>query len=220
MNTILLYLINLVIASWVTCLADRSIADRPLWTQRSYCLACHHVLSWYDLIPLVSAFILRGHCRSCQAPYATWKRLLLVEGVIPLIGLFVLVTGSWTMVVTFYLLVFLALEDWATMTCTVFPAWIWAGFLFLLKEPSSNDIICMVTVLILVTLLSVTKLLGWGDVPVILIACLIFDSANFALFIIVACLSTLVYLLVSTRRQAPFIPFLTLAFVLLLILTH
>ncbi|MDP2696003.1 MAG: prepilin peptidase, partial [bacterium] len=34
---------------------------------RSHCRACHHQLTWYDLIPVLSFIILRGRCRYCHA---------------------------------------------------------------------------------------------------------------------------------------------------------
>ena len=34
--------------------------------ERSYCPHCKHVLTWQDLIPLLSFFSLRGKCRYCQ----------------------------------------------------------------------------------------------------------------------------------------------------------
>lgn len=35
---------------------------------RSVCLDCGHTIHWYDNIPLVSWFILRGRCRHCHRP--------------------------------------------------------------------------------------------------------------------------------------------------------
>jgi prepilin signal peptidase PulO-like enzyme (type II secretory pathway) len=32
---------------------------------RSYCPHCRHTLAWYDLLPVLSFFILRGRCRYC-----------------------------------------------------------------------------------------------------------------------------------------------------------
>ncbi len=34
---------------------------------RSHCRTCHHQLTWYDLIPVLSFIILRGRCRYCHA---------------------------------------------------------------------------------------------------------------------------------------------------------
>lgn len=38
---------------------------RPMATDRSECLYCHHKLAWYDLIPIVSWLMLAGKCRYC-----------------------------------------------------------------------------------------------------------------------------------------------------------
>ncbi|OQW47313.1 MAG: peptidase A24 [Proteobacteria bacterium SG_bin7] len=37
---------------------------------RSYCYSCKELIRWYDNIPILSWFILRGKCRSCQASYS------------------------------------------------------------------------------------------------------------------------------------------------------
>ena len=42
---------------------------------RSICLKCGHTLHWYDNIPLVSWFILRGRCRHCHQPIG-WLELV------------------------------------------------------------------------------------------------------------------------------------------------
>lgn len=41
---------------------------RPVRTDRSECLACHHMLAWYDLIPVLSWVSLGGRCRYCKSP--------------------------------------------------------------------------------------------------------------------------------------------------------
>lgn len=40
---------------------------RPMSTDRSECLSCHHTLAWYDLVPILSWLSLRGKCRYCVA---------------------------------------------------------------------------------------------------------------------------------------------------------
>jgi len=34
---------------------------------RSHCRSCHHILAWYDLVPILSFIALRSRCRYCQA---------------------------------------------------------------------------------------------------------------------------------------------------------
>ena len=39
-----------------------------LYRARSHCPSCHHVLTWQDLIPLLSYLYLLGKCRYCRRP--------------------------------------------------------------------------------------------------------------------------------------------------------
>jgi leader peptidase (prepilin peptidase)/N-methyltransferase len=43
----------------------------------SHCFACKAPVAWYDNIPIVSYFVLRGRCRRCKAGYS--PRYMLVE---------------------------------------------------------------------------------------------------------------------------------------------
>ncbi len=59
-------LIGLIIGSFLNSLLFRIHADVPL-SGRSKCLVCEEPISPYDLIPVVSYFLLRGRCRKCKA---------------------------------------------------------------------------------------------------------------------------------------------------------
>lgn len=63
-----------------------------LWSPRSHCRHCDHVLAWYENIPLFSYLILRGRCRQCKRPISflywfieltmtlvTWLAFILLE---------------------------------------------------------------------------------------------------------------------------------------------
>lgn len=66
MNWILIlgFLTGISLGSFIKVVADRSISKRSFWG-RSYCEACKHQLSWYDLLPIVSFVLLGGKCRYC-----------------------------------------------------------------------------------------------------------------------------------------------------------
>jgi len=53
------------IGSFLNVLIDRLPQDKKI-TGRSICDHCHHQLSWYDLIPILSFFLLKGCCRYCR----------------------------------------------------------------------------------------------------------------------------------------------------------
>ena len=60
---ILFALLGLIVGSFLNVLILRW-GVRPL-TGRSACEACGRTIAWYDLVPVLSWFILRGRCRSC-----------------------------------------------------------------------------------------------------------------------------------------------------------
>lgn len=47
---------------------------------RSRCSSCHHQLSWWENIPLISYIILRGKCRQCRSPIPYWLPLIEIAG--------------------------------------------------------------------------------------------------------------------------------------------
>ena len=53
------------IGSFLNVLIDRLPQEKKI-TGRSVCDHCHHQLAWYDLIPILSFFLLKGRCRYCR----------------------------------------------------------------------------------------------------------------------------------------------------------
>ncbi|MEK9130933.1 MAG: prepilin peptidase [Patescibacteria group bacterium] len=58
-------LFGLAIGSFLNVVVFRTHADIPL-TGRSKCLICEQPISWFDLVPVLSFFLLRGRCRRCK----------------------------------------------------------------------------------------------------------------------------------------------------------
>src|SRR5260221_77051 len=68
--TFVLFLFGAVIGSFLNVVIYRTMAGEP-WTRgRSHCETCGKMVHWFDNIPLISYFILRGKCRACRAPIA------------------------------------------------------------------------------------------------------------------------------------------------------
>jgi leader peptidase (prepilin peptidase)/N-methyltransferase len=59
-----LFILGLCVGSFLNVLIDRLPKGRSI-SGRSYCDHCRHLLSWLDLIPIVSFFLLKGQCRYC-----------------------------------------------------------------------------------------------------------------------------------------------------------
>jgi len=49
-------------------LSSKKKKELSILRGRSMCIYCHHLLKWYDLIPVISWLSLRGKCRYCHKP--------------------------------------------------------------------------------------------------------------------------------------------------------
>jgi len=74
------------IGSFLNVVVYRLPAGMSVVAPRSHCPACKHAIRWFDNVPVLSWFLLRGRCRDCRA--AISPRYPLVEAVTA--GLFLL----------------------------------------------------------------------------------------------------------------------------------
>lgn len=63
---ILVTLFGIVIGSFLNVCIFRIPLKEDIALERSHCMHCGHVLSWYELIPLFSFLIQGGKCRACK----------------------------------------------------------------------------------------------------------------------------------------------------------
>ncbi len=66
MDIFLVFALGLLIGSFLNSVIYRLEKGGSLVTERSRCPHCGHILSWYELIPLLSFIIQRAHCRACH----------------------------------------------------------------------------------------------------------------------------------------------------------
>jgi len=62
------FILGLIIGSFLNCVIYRLEADKSFLVGRSFCPQCNHTLSSWDLIPVLSFLFLKEKCRYCQKP--------------------------------------------------------------------------------------------------------------------------------------------------------
>lgn len=60
------FLFGLAVGSFLNCIIYRLETGQSFLGGRSFCPHCRHILSWQDLIPLLSFLVLKGKCRYCS----------------------------------------------------------------------------------------------------------------------------------------------------------
>lgn len=73
----LLFVFGAIFGSFANVVIYRMPEGKSIVTPGSHCYSCHKPVPWHDNIPIVSWFLLRGKCRSCQAGFS--PRYALVE---------------------------------------------------------------------------------------------------------------------------------------------
>ena len=62
----LIFLLGVCVGSFLNCVVYRLKEGKGFLSGRSFCPKCKHKLSWQDLIPILSFFLLKGRCRYCK----------------------------------------------------------------------------------------------------------------------------------------------------------
>lgn len=100
---IFFFIFGLVIGSFLNAVIYRLKSGESVAQGRSKCFNCQHVLTWLDLIPVISFLSLRGHCRYCRSKIS-WQY--------PLVELTVAVLFSAIFYYFFYLASVTDLTPW------------------------------------------------------------------------------------------------------------
>jgi leader peptidase (prepilin peptidase)/N-methyltransferase len=63
--TIIFFVFGLIIGSFLNVVILR-LNTQKSFSGRSKCMACQNQLCWYELVPIISFFVLKGRCKSCK----------------------------------------------------------------------------------------------------------------------------------------------------------
>jgi len=94
------FCLGAIFGSFSTVLVDRWKKGKSgIWTGRSECTHCHHMLHAPDLIPIVSFFLQRRKCRYCDA-LIPWRYMIMEVSMATIFVLLAWVGLSWGLEVT------------------------------------------------------------------------------------------------------------------------
>jgi len=147
-----IFLLGLGVGSFLNCVIYRLEKKESFLFGRSYCPHCKHNLGFFDLIPLLSFFILRGKCRYCQKPIS-WQYplveiftgllfLLIFNFQSPIFNQFsifnfqhLLVTGYWLLVTCFLIIIFVYdLKHYIIPDKVIYPAILVSGIWYFVSS--------------------------------------------------------------------------------------
>lgn len=98
LNNFLIALLLLCWGSFLNVMAYRILYGVPFFgprSARSRCPHCKQVIAWYDLIPILSWFLLRATCRTCKASISWLYPLIETLALVSLWGLYAQVSPEY-----------------------------------------------------------------------------------------------------------------------------
>jgi leader peptidase (prepilin peptidase)/N-methyltransferase len=240
------FVLGLLLGSFVTVVVTRYDSNKSIVWGRSQCPQCHHMIAWYDNLPIVSFLLLYGKCRSCRSQIGWWYPVTELFVALAFIGVgyaYQLHAFSLGDVVVysavFVLLAVILMYDWQTMQIPM--TFVWSALtimvLYLLWQQVSgavmSDSVYSVLLggtigfgfLFLLSAISREKWMGAGDAYIGLIGGLLVGWPEVFFFLTTAfalgaCVGMV--LLMQKRKNmrsvVPFAPFLIMAIVITIFL--
>lgn len=231
---ILIFILGLIIGSFLNCVIWRLYKEENFIVGRSYCPHCHHGLGLWDLFPVLSFVFLRGKCRYCKRKISLQYPLIeLITAII--FSLVFIYFGSifslqlifWLIIMAFLIVIFVFdLKYFIIPDEVVYPAIflsiIWLLYSFFNGMISSHEIILTIASSIgaalfffLIWFFSKGMAMGFGDVKLALLIGLLLGFPNtivalFLGFLLGAIIGSVAVFLKRKGfgSEVPFAPFL------------
>lgn len=232
MPLVCLYL-GCLIGSFLAVLAERIPIKQNFIISRSRCTTCQHTLHWFDLIPFNNLIWQNNRCRYCQQKIPMYHSLFeLICGIS--LTLFLMIypqkfisTSTFSLIlILLYLCLILSLTDYLygivepkILYPVTFLLLIWAFYHHDTMTLHGYALICTTLFFMIIHYL-LPNSLGGGDSK-LLITLSLFLGLTLTLWIILfASLSGIIFILISNTlthqniKKIPFVPFITLGYVL------
>ncbi len=222
---VVVFLVGLVLGSFLNCAAYRMVRGESFVKGRSHCTACGHVLSAADLVPVVSYILSRGRCRYCgdrisvRYPITELICGVLMTGCYLSSGISVLTVRNMIFVSCLFCLSLVDIEKREIPDGTlIISAVTWAATAYFVYE-SIRDIIIHVAsgfgfgAAFLVISLIMDKVLkkeslGGGDIKLFAVVGLYLGVMPTLFCIMIACITGLLTVVIKKRGTISFGPFI------------
>ena len=225
-------MINLLFFIWGCCWGSffycshwRLKQKIPFSVKRSFCENCGHLLSWYELIPLLSFCLQKASCRHCQkkiSPTSTFCELIFgllffyLSWSYPLPKLeFIMLLICWS--------TWLALEDWHTMTVGA-PILFLGNLFFLcasfyLKTFKPDDLILVLILTLILSLFWLKSWLGSADLIFLVTCYYLMGLEKILLLLLISSILGIFWCLICQQKKIPFLPSLTVSLITIFIIS-
>lgn len=215
------FIIGTVFGSFGHLVASRTLLGENILTKSSHCQNCHYALKFYDLIPLISYLSLKGRCRECRVKIPTSLFFSeLIIGVLTLSAFFL--SFPWWQTLWLFLLYCLSLQD-------IWQEEIHSGLLFLghslvlgsyflLNQSFHLETFSFALLFSIFCYLLAKEKIGSGDILLLLLWSPMLHMKQWLFILMIACFLALP--IAAIFKRVPFVPFLSLALFVVLMLTN
>ncbi|MDO8669062.1 MAG: prepilin peptidase [Candidatus Buchananbacteria bacterium] len=222
MVNIFIFIFGLAAGSFLNCVVYRLERGESFLGGRSYCPHCRHKLGFFDLIPVLSFFWLRGLCRYCKEKISI--QYPLIEIATGLLFLLIFTIFNWQDSIFYFLIsIFLViifvydLKHYIIPDKVIYPAIAIAGIFNLLKSDFLLSAFGAAGFFLAIVLVSRGKWMGVGDIKLAFLMGLVLGWPNilaalFLAFLIGAIigLGLIIWGKKTIKSEVPFGPFLVL----------
>lgn len=219
-ETLLVFLFGITVGSFLGVLIDRIPYGESVVEGRSRCDHCKKPLAWFDLIPLLSFFLLKGKCRYCKTKLSWfYPSIELVTGVVFVLT-FLSVPGlslfHFLIVSSLIVIFFTDLKHGIIPDLIVFPA-IVVSFLYIIHNTSYSILPYVISafgallLFLFLTMVTRGRGMGLGDVKFAFLMGLLlgFPSITFAIYLafLTGGMLSLILLVWGKKKFGQTIPF-------------
>ncbi len=173
--SVLVAILGLFLGSFANVLIARQDRLQSIVTGRSACPHCNHQLSWYELIPVISFFILGAACKKCRKPISIQYPLVeLAVGALALIcylkfGLTVLAVGYFIVLTLLLVVAVIDLKTYMVPDIFMLPAVLIAIKMTIFRSDFLSAqfgwaVLVTGGILALLVILSGERWMGMGDI--------------------------------------------------------